>query len=382
MNDTYPTQSILEQPIWTDEPRPIAGLTPFGFYDSDPSFIADGPRLAKFVARKLGYPEIDIELIDESIYSCFEEAINEYSKYVNQYRIKENLLSLQGSEFGANLSQQQVYPNLGQIITISDQYGSEVSAGGNIEYHSCSFDVKSGQQTYDLKQLVGDHIEIKKVFHSPRPSLSKYYDPYVGKGTQYVMNEFGWNNYSTSVTYMMNPLYDDLLRMNELEMSSQIRSSGYGFKIVNNTLKIFPVPQNDIVMWIEYINKSDRQNPLKGPDNVMSDFSDVNYQLMSYSKINMPGRQWIYNYTLAASKYILGLIRSKYSTIPIANGGDVTLDGDSLKSDGASEKTALVEELKLILEDMTRNKQLAAKQEESNSLQNILSQVPMKIYIK
>ena len=168
MNDTYPTQNILENPIWENNPRPIAGLTPFGFYDEDPQFIADAPRVAKFCAQKLGYPQVDVELIDINFYTCFEEAVNEYSTIINQYRIKENLLNLQGSEFGENLTQQQVYPNLGQIITISDQYGSEVGAGGNVEYRSASIEVQSGRQTYDLKQLIGENIEIKKVFHAPK----------------------------------------------------------------------------------------------------------------------------------------------------------------------------------------------------------------------
>ena len=382
MNEIYPTQSIEEQPIWTDNPRPVSGLTPFGFYDNDPLFIQDAPRVAKYVARKLGYPEMDVELIDESIYACFEEAINEYSTLVNQYKIKENLLYLQGAEFGANLSQQQIVPNMGQIITISDQYGSEVGAGGNLEYHSASFDAKIGQQTYNLSQLIGSDIEIKKVYHGPRPTFARYYDPYVGKGTQYVLNEFGWNNYSTAVTYMMTPLYDDLLRMNSLEMSEQVRRSGYGFKIVNNTLKIFPIPTMEMRIWVEYINKSDRSNPLNGSNsNMMSDFSDVNFQLMSYYKINMPGKQWIYNYTASSAKHLLGLIRSKYSTIPIPN-KEVTLDGEALKSEAVNEKTTLITELRTILEDMTRTKQLAAKKEESDALQSIMSQIPMKIYIK
>ena len=51
----------------------ISGNTPFGIYDSDNQFQSDGPKVAKWCARRLGYPIIDVELIDLNFYSCFEE---------------------------------------------------------------------------------------------------------------------------------------------------------------------------------------------------------------------------------------------------------------------------------------------------------------------
>jgi hypothetical protein len=35
-----------------------------------------------------------------------------------------------------------------------------------------------------------------------------------------------------------------------------------------------------------------------------------------YTDINIPGRNWIQRFTLALAKEILGMIRSKYDTIP------------------------------------------------------------------
>ena len=46
---------------------------------------------------------------------------------------------------------------------------------------------------------------------------------------------------------------------------------------------------------------------------------------MQYQFINDVGRQWIRKYGLALSKELLGIIRSKYGTIPIPN-SDTTLD--------------------------------------------------------
>jgi len=53
--------------------------TPFGIYDSDSEFRVDAPKTATWVAKRLGYPIINIELDNEQIFTCFEESTSEYS---------------------------------------------------------------------------------------------------------------------------------------------------------------------------------------------------------------------------------------------------------------------------------------------------------------
>ena len=65
-----------------------SGSTPYGLYDGDATFVSESVQVAKFVARKLGYPVMDIEIPSSSIYACFEEAVSEYSSQINQYNIK------------------------------------------------------------------------------------------------------------------------------------------------------------------------------------------------------------------------------------------------------------------------------------------------------
>ena len=58
---------------------------------------------------------------------------------------------------------------------------------------------------------------------------------------------------------------------------------------------------------------SDRDNPLQteysGSSDVVSDFSNVQYDNMTYSKINDVGKQWIRKYGLDTTKELLGIIR-------------------------------------------------------------------------
>ena len=83
---------------------------------------------------------------------------------------------------------------------------------------------------------------------------------------------------------------------------------------------------------------------------------------------------------MALSKELLGIVRSKYGTIPIPN-SEVSLDGDTLRAEATAEKDQLMEQLREML-DQTSNKALMeAERDSSESLQEQLKKVPYPIYI-
>ena len=100
-----------------------------------------------------------------------------------------------------------------------------------------------------------------------------------------------------------------------------------------------------------------------------------------FSNIRDIGVQWIYKYALAAAKETLGLIRGKYSTIPIP-GADITLNGIDLISQGREDKVALILELNTLLTSMTRQGQMEQETIIATSLSTQLSKVPLYIYVK
>jgi hypothetical protein len=161
-----------------------------------------------------------------------------------------------------------------------------------------------------------------------------------------------------------------------------MRKSSYGFELINNKLRIHPIPVKDFTLWIEYIVKEERSNPLKyqTASGSVSDMSNAPYDRMEYGKINSVGRQWIYRYTLALVKEMLGYIRGKYGTIPIPN-GETTLNAADLLSAASTEKQALIDELRTMLDTMTRSKLLEAKRAETEHLNVALNGTPLKIYI-
>jgi len=112
----------------------------------------------------------------------------------------------------------------------------------------------------------------------------------------------------------------------------------------------------------------------------VSDPSNIPYKFIVYNEINSMGRNWIRKYTLALSKELLGIIRSKYASLPLPN-GEVSMDGEALKAEGREEKANLLEELNNFLEAVSKKEQAITEQEVANAQQEVLNKAPLKIYI-
>ena len=385
---------MAQTSIWPGSGSAVLGNTPFGTFDSQSSFQTDAPKFANWAARRLGYPIMDVELQDTSFYACFEEASLEYSSQVNQYNIIDNLLQLKGQSTGSNLTHKNVTPTLGRTVALSKQYGTEASlpVGGNVDLKKGSITVNSGSQEYDLNALYaavsesGKAIEIRRVYHGATPAIQRFFDPYAttGYGTQNLIEGFGFGGMSPAVTFTMMPIFEDLLRVQAIELNDEIRKSAYSFHLVNNKLRIFPNPTNTFTVWFDYYLMEDKSGLVEGvgtsPTGSISDFSNVPYNTMSYNHINDVGKQWIRKYGLALSKEILGAVRSKYGTIPIPN-SEVTMDGDALRTEAATEKDQLITQLRETLEQTSRRSLTEKDQEEAEFLQQKLNKVPIPIFI-
>ena len=384
---------MAQEPIWPGSGSAVSGSTPFGLYDTDTTFQTDAPKFAKWCAKRLGYTITAVELQDTQYYTCLEESVSEYSAQVNQFNIKDNLLSLKGQSTSSNLTQKRLSHTMGEQIFISETYGSEAQVGGQIETHKTKITLVSGSQEYDLNTLIADKsgsgaIEVKRVFYEASPAITRYFDPYAGTGqqTNNMLDAFGFGGSSPAITFMLQPVYADLLRTQAIEFNDQVRKSTYSFEIVNNKLKIFPTWTSTTTgsMWIEWNNVSDRDNVLRtrysGSADTISDISNAPYDNMVYKQINDVGKQWIRKYGLALSKELLGMVRSKYGTIPIPN-SEVSLDGDTLRAEATAEKEQLIEQLREMLDQTSNRALMEADREVADNLQEKLKKVPYPIYI-
>jgi len=362
--------------------------TPFGFYDSDSVFQNDAIKVAKFVGTRLGYPLMDVELQDNSMFACFEEAVTTYGNEVFQYKIRENYLNLEGASTGSTMNNQLTDPTLNRIVQIAGHYGTEAEVGGNITKYSGSLAITASKQEYDLDQWATDQgitgsIEIRKVFYQSPPAIQRYFDPYAGTGTgvQSLMQAFDFGSFSPGINFMLMPISYDVALLQGIEFNDQIRKSAFTFELVNNKLKVFPKPTNSGNLFFEYYRIEDKN--VINFDNSTSKITNVGevpYSNPKYSHINSVGRQWIFRYTLALAKELLAYIRGKYQTVPVP-GSEASLNQADLLADARAEKIELMSNLREMLNATGRGAQLEAQAKEAEDVQSTLKSVPMTIFV-
>jgi len=382
---------MAEKIIWNGSSTFTTGSTPFRFYEDDPVFRADADRVADFCARKLGWPMLEVELVPESFYTCFEEAVTTYGNEVFQYKIRENYISLEGLPTSTDLTSTLVQPSLYRMIQISKNYGTEAGVGGDVSKYSGSIDLQEGVQNYDLNawstaEGITGSIEIRRVFYEAPPAIVRYFDPYAGTGTgvQSLMDAFNFGTYSPGINFLLMPASFDILKTQAIEFNDQIRRSAYSFEIVNNMLKVFPIPKSGGKLWFEYYKASEREAAAgvssNGGVDVVTNVAEVPYSNPVYSTINSIGRQWIFRYAAALAREMLGYVRGKYNTVPVP-GSEVTLNAADLLADGRSEREALLTTLREMLDQTSRSAQLERKKNENDYLRDTLQSIPLTIYV-
>ena len=378
--------------------------TPFGFYDTDPDFKTDANKVANFCALRLGYPIENVELQNINFWAGFEEAVTVYGNELYAFQIRDNYLSLEGVSSTLNPNNSIFTPTFSTIVRLSQQYGEEAGVGGNVTWYKGRLALIPGVQSYDLTKWATDlgivgGIEVKNVFYEPPPAINQLYSPWLGTGPGglggipaagiYGLG-YGYTN------YLMMPTSFTMQNLNAIEMQNTVTLSNYTFEIKNNIISVFPVPgtalgQDDFggvgdlgygqYLIFEFIKLQDRIDAaFANGTNKITNTSNVPYVNPIYAKINSVGRSWIFEYTLALSKEMLGYVRGKYSTIPIP-GDAVTLNQQDLLTSATAAKEALILRLREYFDQTSRQSLLERRAAESVARVTEISQVPMTIFI-
>ena len=373
-------------PIYPGSSSFFPGDTPFGFYDNDYAFQIDADKVTTFCARRLGYPIMDVELQDLNFYTAFEEAVTTYGNELYAYNLRDNMLNVAGALTSSKMNHATMTPTLANIIRISQQYAVESGTGGNVNYYSGSFHTTASIQDYDfdkwaIENNVTGGMEIKRIFWQPPPAVNQVYNLGVFSGLGGVPAVGAYGLFG-STGFLMYPTSLLLQSAQAVEMQNEISLAGYTFELINKKLRIFPIPSHDgDHIWFQYLNIEERANSvISQTPGVVTNVSNAGYSNPTYTQINSIGRQWIFEYTLALCKEILGYVRGKYTQVPIP-GKEITLNQSDLITAATAEKTTLIERLRVYFDETSRQALLARRQAESDSAMNELGKSPMTIFI-
>ncbi|MBT7913597.1 hypothetical protein HN588_06805 [Candidatus Bathyarchaeota archaeon] len=370
--------------------------TPFGFFDTDTDFQTEADGVVTFVKRRLGDDILSVELTRKQIWAGLEEATLEYSRLMNEYQVKSQLNNWLGQSTGSISGSEQLYPreNLEYLIRFAEPYAVEAGIGGSYNSFSGSITLQSGRQDYDLySELTSsngvalfDHPEnspqskmrIREVFHFSPSAAYRFFD--TSSAVNYMNNEFSFESFTPETIFYVLPVFEDILRAGQLDLSQRVRRSNYKYQIMGRKIRIFPTPssQTRTKLWVRVQFAA---NPMSSsiPDESIygvSNMSNVPFGNLQFGKINSIARQWIRQYTLAISKELLGNIRSKFSSVPIP-GNELTLNGDSLITQGREDMKDLRTELREMLDSLTYDRLVEVEADRAEAILRQLRLVPM-----
>lgn len=363
--------------------------TPFGIYDSESDFSTEADNIVTFVKRKLGDDILSVELTKKQIWGNFEEATLEYSSILNQYQAKSQLVSYLGFSTGSMTGGEEKFirENLEFLGRFAEPYAMEAGVGGSYNSLSGSIQLQVGRQDYDIyTELSGANgglfdntkgkIKIEEVFHYNPQAAYRFFD--TTSAINYLNNEFSFESFTPETVFYILPVYEDLLRGGQLDLSNRVRRSNFSYKINGTNLRIYPIPTTEKKVFLRIRQYPDPTSPAYRDDTIhgVSNMSNLPFGNVKYNRINSIGRQWIRSYTLAISMEQLGYIRGKFGSIPVPN-SDVTLNSSDILSNGRADRDALKEKLREMLDSMTYDKLIETQATRAEQIQKQLKYVPI-----
>jgi hypothetical protein len=370
----------------------ITNPTPFGFYDLESDFITEADSMVVFVKRKLGDDVLSVELTKKQIFANFEEAVLEYSSIVNQYQAKSQLVDFLGFPTGSIMSgSEERFPrqNLEFLTRFAEPYAMEAGIGGSYNMLSGSISLENGRQDYDIYTELKDEsgtalfdstagkIKVVEVYHFNPQAAYRFFD--TTSAINYLNNEFSFESFTPETIFYVLPVFEDILRAGQLDLSNRVRRSNYSYRVEGTKIRIFPTPTTDNKeLWIRMRQYADPLSPAYTDNTTygVSNMSNIPFGNIQYNRINSIGRQWIRQYTAALCMQTLGQIRSKFGNIPVP-GESIQLNGGDLLSNGRADADALKTTLREMLDSMTYEKLTEIQATRAENINKQLKFIPM-----
>lgn len=388
----------------------VAASLPLGVYAGSAEFLSGAAAQVAFTYKRLGGDVLDIELTEENVYANFEDAVLEYSYLINIHQTKNIIGSALGGATGSfthtgqlqegdSLSGSNValtYPRFSfeTSFRIGDAFATEAGVGGRVDIYSASFDTVADQQDYDLQAILENsteysgtvgtkRVKIRDVFYITPRQMWRFYGYYGGLNV--VGNYHTYGQYADDSTFQVIPAWQNKLQAISYEDHLYTRTSHYSYEIINNKLRIYPIPDtvSPDKFWFRFTVDSYNiwEDSNDGGQKGVNNMNTLPFENIPYENINSIGKQWIRRFALALSKETLGQIRGKFGgNVPIP-GENVSLNASDLLSQAKEEQQTLRDELKTILDELTYPKLVASDKEMADNAKSIMTEVPSGIFV-
>jgi hypothetical protein len=270
----------------------------------------------------------------------------------------------------------------------------EAGIGGSYNFVSGTISLESGRQDYDIyDELKKDDgtavfdstkgkLKVCEVYHYNPQAAYRFFD--TTSAINYLNNEFSFESFTPETIFYVLPVFEDILRAGQLDVSNRVRRSNYSYKITGTKIRVYPLPtKNSKKLWIKVRQYPDPNSPAYKDESMFgtSNLSNIPFGNIKYEHINSIGRQWIRQYTLALSMEQLGYIRGKFGSIPVP-GESVTLNSSDMINNGRTDRDNLKTKLTEMLDTMTYDKLVELQGIRAENIQKQLKFIPLAHAIK
>jgi hypothetical protein len=383
---------------------------PFSIYTTDQYFLTGAAEQVAFVYKMLGGDVLDIELTNQNVFSAYQAACMEYSYLLNIHQAKNSLPNMLGNTTGT-------FDHKGSLLSgptgsnvalkfprfqaqlprnVAKGFGASVGVGGDVPVYSASINLTSSVQDYDLQtaadaaltaagksNLVGKRAVVTKVYYITPRAMWRFFAYYGGINVIGNMTTYGM--YTDDSTFEVVPTWQNKLQAMMYEDSIYTRTSHHSYEIVDNKLRLYPVPAvTDVTkMYFRFYIVPDAWEAGSTNDGIggINNLNTLPFENIPYTNINSIGKQWIRRYALALSKEMLGQIRGKFGGNVPSPGVTITLNATALLGEAEKEKTALRDELVKVLDELTYAKITETQAGIAKNAAETMKYAPLPIFV-
>ena len=394
----------------------VTGALPLGVYKDSEQFLSGAVAQVAFTYKRLGGDVLDIELTEQNVYANYEDAVLEYSYLLNIHQSKNILGSALGGTTGSFDHTGQIaaghalsgsniqlkYPKFSFVsaFKIGEQFATEAGRGGTTPIYSASFVPVKNKQDYDLQSIVSSsatsasmpfynkvgnkRIKIRDMFYKTPNQMWRFYGYYGGLSVVGNMNTYG--QYADDSSWQVVPVWQNKMQAIQFEDALYTRTSHYSYEIIDNKLRIFPMPGDYYTpdkFWFKFSVQSGDiwEDDFESGQDGINNMNTLPFENIPYESINSIGKQWIRRFSLALSKETLGQIRGKFGgNVPIP-GDTISLNASDLLSQAKEEQNSLRDKLVEMLKTMEYKELAKSDKERVDASVDILAKIPNPIFV-
>lgn len=359
-------------------------------------------ELYEYILTQLGAGDVNVKIDKEEIKVLCKKAFKDYIEFIQNWQIQNQFSNIMGFSSDINFTNKFISDNGMLAQRMSDWFASMARVGGNTKWKKDYITLVDGRQVYDLSKessipyKPGDRRIHKVMWYGSPEIVGNQTD---GNSIDGGLVSFGYSGlmFGQNLMSYLGNAFDVVLLAQSLETRNKILRSEFFYNLSGDMIEITPVPGSGFTGMprgakvfyyyfdqVDFLGLEGQQGPdgETNPNELISNPTQVKIDIIDYTALNHPAKNWIENWTFALSKYLFG---SKLRMVKKIASSDseyqVEFDYQSLINEYEKDKEELFTKLKDYLAELNEDKLMEKKASISDNAAKVNNRSPRLIYV-